>query len=123
MFGGWIDERTEEEIMEVYDITPGQLNMRIQNLEWLCYAGAELTRILRLRSVQLRLKRLETRVKYGVREELVPLVSVRGIGRVRARKLYNAGIKTVLQLKKTPKEELAGIIGLKTAEKVKKGLE
>ena len=122
MFEDWVGEKTEDEIMEAYGVAPGQLNMKLQNLEWLCYAGAELTRILGLRKAHPSLKRLETRVKYGVREELAALVSVKGIGRVRARKLYSAGVKTVLQLKKTPVEELGGIIGRKVAENVKKEL-
>jgi len=50
---------------------------------------------------------------------LVPLVSIRGIGRVRARKLYGSGIKTVLQVKRAPLQELIGILGKKVAEKVK----
>ena len=105
--------------MEGYGVAPGQLNMKLSNLEWLCYAGAELTRIMGLKKAHPVLKKLQTRVKYGVGQELVPLVSVRGIGRVRARKLYSAGVKTVLQLKKTPVEKLGGIIGKKVAEKVK----
>lgn len=123
MFREWIDEKTEEEILESYGVAPGQLNMKLQNLEWLCYAAAELARILKLRKAHPALKKLEARVKYGVREELVALVSVRGIGRVRARKLYAAGIRTVLQLKATPRHELATLIGEKTAEKVKRELE
>ncbi len=122
MFQEWISERTEDEILEQYGVTPGQLNMRLRNLEWLCYSAAELTRILQLRRVHVRLKKLESRVKYGVGEELVPLVSVKGVGRVRARKLYGSGIKTVLQLKKTPKKELAKILGPKVAENVKREL-
>jgi helicase len=122
MFADWIGERTEDEILEDYGVAPGQLNMRVQNLEWLCYAGAELTRITGLKKAHPTLKKLQTRVKYGVGEDLVALVSVKGIGRVRARKLYTAGVKTVLQLKKTPVEELGKIIGKKVAENVKKDL-
>ncbi|MFH1055664.1 MAG: DEAD/DEAH box helicase [Candidatus Altiarchaeota archaeon] len=122
MFEGWIAEKSEEDILEEYGVAPGQLNMSRQNLEWLCYAAAELTRIMKLKRAQVHLKNLETRVKYGVKEELVPLVSIKGIGRVRARRLYNAGIKTVLQVKRAKEEELGILIGQKTAQKVKEGL-
>ena len=39
------------------------------------------------------LKKLELRVKYGVKEELLDLVRIKGIGRIKARRLYNKGIK------------------------------
>jgi helicase len=122
LFEDWIGEKTEEDILEDYNVAPGQLNMKLSNLEWLCYAAAELSRILKLKKAHPRLKTLESRVKYGVREELVPLVSVRGIGRVRARRLYAQGIKTVLQLKATPLDALSKLVGKKTAEKIKAGL-
>jgi len=122
MFDEWVNERTEDGILETYGIAPGQLNIRIQNLEWLCYAGAELARIEELKKAHIVLKNLETRVVYGVKEELLPLVSVRGIGRVRARKLYSADIKTVLQLKSTPTGELAKLLGTKIAENVKNNI-
>jgi helicase len=123
MFMDWIQERTEDDLLEGYGVAPGQLNMKLQNLGWLCYSAAELTRILKLKKAHPFMKCLETRVKYGVRDELVPLVSVRGIGRARARKLYGAGVKTVLQLKATPKAELAKLVGAKTADKIARELE
>jgi helicase len=122
MFEEWINERTEDELLEAYGVAPGQLNSKLQNLEWLCYAASELTRIEKLKTLHPILKRLETRVKYGVRDDLVPLVSIKGIGRVRARKLYHSGIKTILQLKSVRKEELETLIGKKVAEKILKEL-
>ncbi|MBU0762610.1 MAG: restriction endonuclease subunit R, partial [Candidatus Altiarchaeota archaeon] len=85
-----------------------------------CYAAAELTRIIGLRKSHVEVKKIEARVKYGVLEELLPLVSVKGIGRVRARKIFNTGIKTVPQLKNAPLEILTPILGKKTAEKIKR---
>ncbi|MBU0762245.1 MAG: DEAD/DEAH box helicase, partial [Candidatus Altiarchaeota archaeon] len=42
MFMEWITERTEDEILEDFGTAPGQLNSMMQNLQWLCYAAAEL---------------------------------------------------------------------------------
>ena len=123
MFEEWISEKGEDEILEKYDVAPGQLYQRLQNLEWLAYAAAEMTRILKMRRNQVELKKLEVRIKYGVNEELVSLVSVKGIGRARARKLYNAGIRTVSELKRTDQKKLAEIVGLKTAERIREELE
>jgi helicase len=36
---------------------------------------------------------LSERIKHGVKEELLPLVWIPGVGRVRARALYSAGFR------------------------------
>ncbi|MGB9002590.1 MAG: helix-hairpin-helix domain-containing protein, partial [Nitrosotalea sp.] len=62
-----------------------------------------------------------TRVIYGIKEELVDLVKVRGIGRIRARILYKNGIKNLDELASIPVEKLAKIdkIGPGIAENIK----
>jgi len=61
------------------------------------------------------------RTQKGVKKELLPLVKLVGIGRVRARILYNAGLKTIEDLKKAPMKKLTRLpfIGLKLAKKIK----
>jgi helicase len=65
------------------------------------------------------IKKLRIRVKYGIKEELLPLIRLEGIGRARARKLYNHGIKSIEILRKIPIQTLSLIIGPKIAEKIK----
>ena len=62
---------------------------------------------------------MRTRLKYGIKEELLPLVRLKGIGRVRARRLWNAGLKTILSLKKAQLETLEIILGSETAKSVR----
>ena len=62
-------------------------------------------------------------MKYGVKDELLPLVKLEGIGRVRARKLFSAGIRTLDDLRKMPVESLARILGPKLASNIKAQLE
>ncbi len=120
MFSDWINETTEDMILEKYGVAPGQLYQRLQMVEWLCYSASELCRLSGFKKSVVALKKVETRVEYGIKEELLPLVSVKGVGRVRARKLFDAGIKTPTQLKAAPLERLSSILGRKTAENVKK---
>ncbi|NIO37372.1 hypothetical protein GTO27_06670 [Candidatus Bathyarchaeota archaeon] len=56
-----------------------------------------------------------------MKKELLLLVKLEGIGRVRARILHNAGLKTVSDLKKASMEKLTGLpfIGLRLAKKIK----
>jgi helicase len=59
-----------------------------------------------------------------VKEELLPLVALEGIGRVRARALYGAGFRDVASVSRAPQENLAAIskIGPAVAKKLKEQL-
>ena len=70
---------------------------------------------------------LQIRVNNGVRKELLPLLALDSIGRVRARALFNAGFtsqKSILEAKPTDFKNIPGI-GIVLAEKLtgKKGPE
>ena len=64
---------------------------------------------------------IRRRVKYGIKEELIPLISLEGVGRVRARALHNAGFKDVRSIESASVEKLASIpkIGTALAKKIK----
>jgi helicase len=65
---------------------------------------------------------MRKRLSSGIKEELVLLCELRGIGRVRARRLFSSGIKTVADVKAAQVEQLAKIIGTAVAITVKKQL-
>lgn len=119
----WLNEKSEEEILEKFLITPGELYSRIQIAEWLLYSLHELSLILNRKEVLRKLSKMIVRIKKGVKEELLPLVVLEGVGRVRARKLYNYGIKTVEDLRKIPLETLSKIVGEKIAKSIKSQVE
>ncbi len=50
------------------------------------------------------------------------LTDIKGIGRVRSRKLYRQGIKKPSEIKETPYPALAELLGPKTAKKIKERL-
>lgn len=119
MFEDWTNEKTEQYILDMYGVAPGQLNQKLEIMKWLSYSASELTKLLKLKNSFNSLKNLEIGIMYGIKPELIPLVQIKGIGRVRARKLYNAGIKTPADIKKASIERISKIIGIKIAEKVK----
>jgi helicase len=123
MFEEWINETTEQHILDEYNIPPGILNQKLRNLEWLAYAASELTRLVKLKKTHILLEKLNVRVQHGVKEELLPLVNLHGVGRVRARKLYSAGITKPSEISKAGLERLKTLLGEKTAEKVLKQLD
>ncbi|HDJ96690.1 MAG TPA: ATP-dependent DNA helicase, partial [Candidatus Aenigmarchaeota archaeon] len=122
MFEDWINEATEDEILSKYNVTPGELYGRLQNGDWLLYALHEFALLLGKKELLRHIRKVRLRVKYGVKEELLPLVRLRGIGRVRARKLYNAGLKTLKDLREIPLESLTRLIGPKVAYNIKEQL-
>ncbi len=118
LFEEWINEVDEQSLADRFKVYPGDLRNFIYNMDWLLYSLAELSQVLdekRLISIS---KRLRTRLAYGIRDELFTLVSIKGIGRVRARKLYNAGIKNYQDVMNAPFEKLASIIGPGIARKI-----
>src|SRR5437667_295179 len=104
----WIAERTEEEVTKKFGIGPGDVRRMTDQAEWLLYSMAELGRIFNKKKVRA-LTRLTTQVQYGVKEELLELISLRGVGRVRDRALRQHGSKTLRDLQKANPNDLARI--------------
>jgi len=109
----WIDEKSEEKILEKYGVTPGELYIKKTNAEWLLYASRELAKLKGYRKVAKELRKLEIRMKYGVKEELLDLVRIKGIGRIRARKLYDFGVKKISDIRKFNISTIEKVIGMK----------
>jgi helicase len=117
----WINEASEGDLMERYSVAPGDRYSAVHNADWLLYAMYELARVLGIVEHRGHLRRLRDRVRYGVTDRLLPLVRLRGIGRVRARVLYNSGFPTVASLKRAPVSKLVEIplIGPRLAKVIK----
>lgn len=117
----WMNEQPENAILEKYDVEPGDLYRIISSAEWLLYAAQELSKLMTLENLSSKIRVLRERVRFGVKEELLPLISLEGVGRVRARALYNAGYRAIEDLKRASIEELMRIptIGGKISRKIK----
>ncbi len=118
-FSGWLDELGEDIILEKFNVTPGELRARLDIADWLLYSMSELALLLDKKDLLSELKKLRIRMEYGIRQELLPLIKLKGIGRVRARLLFNAGVKDIGDLKKIPLQSLGNIVGEKIAENLK----
>jgi helicase len=116
----WITERTEEEVTKKFGIGPGDIRRMTDQAEWLLYSMGELGRIFNKKKVRA-LTRLTIQVQYGVKEELLELISLRGVGRVRGRALFQRGFKTLKDLQRANPNDLARIptIGPTLAVKIK----
>ncbi len=117
----WIDERTEDQILETRKVEPGDLLRLVQGSEWLILATQELGRLFGHKDLLAPLEMLKVRLAKGVRPELVKLTTLEGVGRVRARMLYDAGLKSIEDIKERSLEQLMSIrtIGPSLAKKIK----
>ena len=110
MLFDWIDEKDEEELFMRYNIGSGDLHNLVESADWVLYATFEIVKLLKKAKDFVKpINTLRTRVKHGIRDELVELVEIKGIGRIRGRLLYRNGIKTIEDLKKTLPETLLNI--------------
>jgi helicase len=108
-------------MIDQFRVQPGDLYRVIESARWLLYASHELARLFEHKNVLHDLDAVRERIDKGVKAELLPLVRLEGIGRVRARVLHNAGLRTFDDLKKAPFEQLTSLplIGPKLAKKIK----
>ncbi len=116
---GWIAELEEQELMNRYGVSPGGIRAKVDNADWLLYAAEELARMKEIDTGN-DIQNLRTRLKHGIKEELLSLVKYDQIGRVRARRLHEHGITDQETIRETSFEKLKKLIGKRTAEKLKK---
>lgn len=124
MLQDWINELPEEKIHDKYGVGAGDIRRKVSTAEWLLYAGHELAKLFKIKEAMNSLRKLRDRVKYGIREELLDLASIQGVGRVRARSLYEQGYE-ISDLKTATVQELTKVrhIGKGTAKKIKKQIQ
>ena len=119
MLEDWASETDEDEITEAYGVGPGDIRGKVDTAEWLLGAAESLAGELDLASVAA-IREARKRVQHGVGEELIDLAGVRGVGRKRARRLFDAGIETRADLREADKSVVLGALRgrEKTAENV-----
>ncbi len=117
----WIDEMTEDQMIDKFRVQPGDLYRAIENAKWLLHATHELAGLFAHRELLPMILELNYRIDKGIKKELLPLIKLEGVGRVRGRILYNSGYKTIDDLRRTPIEELTRLplIGPALAKRIK----
>ena len=93
LINDWMDEVPEEAMTDSMGIGPGDIRAKVDRMDWIIYAMSEIAYIFNPDAIT-KIRPLATRIRYGVKEELSDLVSLRGVGRSRARVLFNAGYRT-----------------------------
>ncbi|MGC9071417.1 MAG: DEAD/DEAH box helicase [Acidilobus sp.] len=109
----WINEVPDDDIAKKYDIGPGDVASTVDTAKWIANSLAEISPLLGLGDeVPSQLKLLARRIEHGVKAELLPLVAIPGVGRVRARRLYEAGFRALESLATAKVEDLLRVPGI-----------
>jgi helicase len=119
----WINEINEDMLLTNFSIPPGELRGRIERAKWLVYSMHEIAKVIKMKRERINeIKKMEIRIECGVKEELIPLVLLPGIGRIKSRRLYEYGIRNSVDIKSTKAEILYKLIGKATTENLLKFL-
>ena len=121
VMNSWIEEVSEEKLIEQFNVQPGDLYRTIENAKWLLHATDELAQLFGEKEVLPLTNELVERVSKGIKKELLPIVRLEGVGRVRGRIMYNAGYQTIEDIKHASIEDLTNLplIGPRLAKKIK----
>jgi helicase len=118
----WIEETSEDQLITKFGVQPGDLYRTIENAKWLLHSTHELAPLVGAdKEIKPLSDELEERVSKGIKRELLPIVRLEGIGRARGRIIYNAGYKTIEDLKLASIEDLTMLpsVGPRLAKKIK----
>ena len=119
----WISEVHENDIAHSFNIGPGDIRNKMEMAEWLIHATARLSELFNKEATD-DVVELRTRISYGIKPELLDLVKLKGIGRVRARAMFDRNLRSVEDLRNTSYDRLKQIptIGEAVARSIKEQL-
>lgn len=117
----WIGEKSLDQITKKFNIGEGDVHAFADIAKWLMHSASRLAGLIAPElnnDAAGKAVILGKRIHYGASPELIELVSIRGIGRVRARKLYDNGLKSVADIRNSNLNRVSALIGQKTAAKL-----
>ena len=120
----WMEEKTLESIEDDWGVQPGDLRSRVELLEWLLFAmrrilseDEELSKMDRGAHKTLfeSIDEVHRRVRFGCKPDILGLVAIKGVGRVRAREMADtlglASASDVSELTERDRSRLADLRG------------
>jgi helicase len=105
----WIDETPLVDLTARHGVGAGDVRAKVEDAEWLLFGASRLATRFQ-RRVARPIDELSLRVRYGVRSELLDLVRLRGVGRVRGRALYDAGFPDRESLRQAPLSRVSAVL-------------
>ena len=121
----WINESTDKILSDKIGVEPGDMHRIVEIADWLAYSLYEVAKLMKRSDLLVEIHRLRLRIKYGVKEELLKLIRLKGIGRVRARSLYGIGFTDLTKIANASEAQLSAVsnIGPTIAKNIKEQLQ
>ncbi len=107
----WISEVSENAIEKAYGVGPGDIRNKVELAEWLTHAMGRLAGLVNNDAMK-HIEGVNRRIAYGIKPELLELVRLKGVGRIRARALYSRGLRTLEDLRITSYDRLRQLPGI-----------
>lgn len=101
-----MNEIDEDTIINKCGVGSGDIHRYVELYDWLIYSFLEIAKLYKKSPLKNIVEMLKLRIKYGIKEELLELVSLNGVGRVRARILYSYGYTSLNSLKEAREQDL-----------------
>ena len=99
----WIQEDTLRSIESELDVSPGDVNHRVDLMGWLLAAGQQVLltddvfseeHLPVISNIATTIDMLKQRIRHGCKRDLLQLVNIKHVGRARARELAGMDIRT-----------------------------
>jgi len=109
LFLNWIEEEKEDSLCDQFNVGPGDIYRHIESAQWLFYAAGIIASLFNYKKLTFSIDNIGRRIKYGIKAELLDIASLKGVGRIRARNLFNKGFKKVSDIKFSSVDELTKV--------------
>ncbi|QRF74898.1 Putative ski2-type helicase [Thermoplasmatales archaeon] len=110
VLGNWIEEVPIIDITEKFNIGPGDVQSKIASADWISYSLSRLAEMFKP-EIRNELEKLNIRIKEGIKEDVLSLITIPNIGRVRARRLHRSGYRTLDELASADPTDISRIFG------------
>jgi helicase len=120
----WINETSDRVLSEKIGIEPGDMYRLVETANWLSHSLYEVAKLLKREDLLIEIFNLKIRIRYGIKEELLSLIALEGIGRTRARALYDASLTDISKVTEASESKLSAVpkIGPTLARRLKEQL-
>ena len=114
--------RDRRSIEKELDVNPGDINYRVDIMEWLLHASREIIltddvfsdeQMIEIAEIVKLLDVLRLRVRHGCKEDLLSLVNIPNVGRMRARELSKMGIRTPNDVANMTRKQISEVLKMR----------
>ena len=118
----WASEDNIRSIEKELDVNPGDIHYRVDIMEWLIHSAREVIltddvfsdeHMTQIASIVKQLDILRLRVRHGCKEDLLSLVNIPNVGRMRARELSKLGIRNPNDVANMSKKQATEVLKMR----------